>query len=54
MSDGCEKCGLEDNECLCYVYGLEERIEKLEDIEKNLLKVINLLIDMVQRLQNGN
>jgi len=31
MSDACDKCGLEDPECHCYLYELEQRVTLLEE-----------------------
>lgn len=40
MSAECNKCGLDDIECKCYVYELEERIQMVEERLNALTEIV--------------
>lgn len=44
----CDKCGLTDPECHCYVYELEDRIIALEEGLDQLTEVVKAISDYVR------
>jgi len=51
MSNACDKCGLEDPECKCYIYSLQDRIEKLEIDVMRLAHALNLALNMIEKAE---
>lgn len=48
MSDNCDKCGLDDSDCMCYIFKLEDRIETLEEELDKLTQVVKKMSDYVR------
>ncbi len=46
MSGECDKCGLDDPECNCYMHELADRIEILEDCLERLNNVVKSILTM--------
>lgn len=44
----CDKCGLKDPECHCYLYELEERISFLEENMDQLTDIVNSMNDYIR------
>jgi len=49
MDNKCDKCGLDDIECKCYVYELEERIEGLEQGLDALTEVVKHMSEHIMK-----
>jgi hypothetical protein len=45
---GCDRCGLEDPECDCYLYELEKRVGRLEEELDKLTDIINTMSDRIR------
>lgn len=49
MTNDCDRCGLSDPDCQCYVMALEKRIEQLEadliEMKKTLDRIIAIIAD---------
>lgn len=48
MGNECDKCGLIDPECQCYVYELEDRIIALEEGLDQLTEVVNAISEYIK------
>lgn len=44
----CDKCGLNDIECQCYVHELEERISSLEESLDQLTYIVKSISDYIR------
>lgn len=51
MSD-CDKCGLEDNDCRCYIRDLEKRIEFLEEELDKLTFIVEKIHETLLSLRS--
>jgi len=47
MSNDCDKCGLSDHDCICYMQELEERISFLEEEMDKLTTVVKTIHDYI-------
>jgi hypothetical protein len=45
MSSECDRCGLEDHECHCYLLEIADRVERLEE-------GLDLLTDVVKAISD--
>ncbi len=49
MSNECDKCGLEDSECHCFLRELEERVVFLEANLEQLTDIVKEISDYIRR-----
>ena len=52
MLSGCDRCGLCDNECTCYVNELEERISFLEEEMDKLTMIVKKIHDFISEVDD--
>lgn len=48
MSSECDRCGLEDPECHCYLHEVAQRVERLEEELDKLTDVVKAISDHVR------
>ncbi len=49
----CDKCGLEDPECHCYLYEVEERVSILEEELDKLKNVVKSMSDHLIKVNDA-
>ncbi len=52
MIDYCDKCGLSDPDCTCYVQELEERISYLEEEMDKLTTVVKKMHEYIMEAED--
>lgn len=50
----CDKCGLEDPECHCYLYEVEERVSRLEEELDKLTDVVKAISDKFIKINDAS
>lgn len=45
----CDRCGLEDPECHCYLYEIADRVERLEEELDKLTNVVKAMSDHIRK-----
>ena len=52
MSNECDRCGLDNYECTCYMTELEDRIDFLEEEVDKLTTIVKKIHDYITEADN--